>query len=239
METVGEGDASSTPVADEDPVPSVSQAGRQRAKYRVLALVIGVPLLALGVGVGVGLATRHHTKAPHDFGSTDVKACDLLPQAAVERALGTKVQLPPHPQTARTVQQVSYLYRSGAKVVTNVAVHDLDTCEYDIFPDTGGPSIVTVTVSRADKAKLQTLFHDAADHQTVEGLTLVPLTAVGDQAVIAGKPAVKDSGATVIAQRGDWVVAVEGFTPTAQLVNLANSFVDVPRLTSPPGAPQT
>jgi hypothetical protein len=190
------------------------------------------------VGLGIGLA-GHHSKGPHDFGSTDVKACNLLPQAAVERALGTEVQLPPHPQTARTVRQVSYLYRSAAKVVTNVAVHDLDTCEYDIFPDTGGPSIVTATVARADKAKLQTLFQDAADHTTVQGLTLAPLTAVGDQAVIASTPAVKDSGATVIAQKGDWVVAVEGFTPTAQLVKLANSFADAPRLTSPPGPPQT
>jgi hypothetical protein len=238
METVGEGDGSSSPGADEDPATSGSQGRRQRPNYLALALIVGVPLLVLGVGLVVGLA-GHHTRGPHDFGSTDVKACDLLPQAAVERALGTQVQLPPHPQTARTVQQVSYLYRSAAKVVTNVDVHDLDTCEYDIFPDTGGPSIVTATVARADKAKLQTLFHDAADHNTVEGLTLVRLPAVGDDAVIASEPAVKNSGATVIAQRGDWVVAVAGFTPTAQLVNLANSFADVPRLTSPPGAPQT
>lgn len=226
MDPVGEGEGSSSPVA------------RQRAKYLVLALFIGVPLLLLGVGVGVGLIF-FHTKGPHDFGSTDVKACDLVSQAAVERALGTTLLVPPYPQTARTVQQVSYLYRSAAKVVTNVDVHDLDTCEYDIFPDNGGPSIVNATVARADTSKLQTLFHDAADHKRVEGLTLVPLTAVGDEAVIASEPAVSNSGSTVIAQKGDWVVAVGGFTPAAQLVKLANAFADVPRLTRPPGAPHT
>jgi hypothetical protein len=211
---------------------------RTGPRYRVLAIVIGLPLLALAIGLTVGL-TGGDSKGAHDFGSTDVKACDLLPQTAVERALGTQVQLPPHPQTARTVKQVAYLYRSAAKVVTNVDVHDLDTCEYDIFPDVGGPSIVTATVARADKAKLQALFHDAAANQQVEGLTVVRLPSVGDDAVLASKPEVKDSGATVIAQRGDWVVAVDGFTPTERLVNLTKAFVAVPRLNRPPGPPQT
>jgi hypothetical protein len=210
----------------------------RRGRYGALALIVGLPVLLLGIGLVIGL-TRHHGKGAHDFGSTDVKACDLLPQSAVEKALGTKVQLPPHPQTARTVKQVSYLYRSATKIVKNVDVHDLDTCEYDIFPDVGGPSIVTVTVARADKAKLQSLYHDAASNQKVQGLTVVRLPNVGDNAVLANMPEVKDSGATVIAQRGDWVVSASGFTPTAALVDLTKAFVAVPRLNTPPGPPQT
>lgn len=225
MATAGESDESSPP------------GRRQRPKYIVLAVVVGLPLLLLALGITIGL-TRHHAKGAHDFGSTDVKACDLLPQTAVEKALGTEVQLPPHPQTARTVQQVSYLYRSATKIVKNVDVHDLDTCEYDIFPDVGGPSIVTVTVARADQAKLQSLYHDAAANQKVQGLTVVRLPNVGDDAVLASQPEVKNAGETIIAQRGDWVVSVAGFTPTAPLVDLTKSFVAVPRLNTPPGPPQ-
>ena len=225
METAGEAGGASAPPR------------KQRANLRVIAIVVAFPLLVLGLGITIGL-TRHHAKGPHDFGSTDVKACDLLPQAAVEKALGTEVQLPPHPQTARTVQQVSYLYRSATRIVTKVEVHDLDTCEYDIFPDVGGPAIVTATVARADKAKLQALYHDAAANQKVQGLTVIRLPNVGDDAVLASKPEVKDSGETVIAQRGDWVVSVSGFSSTAQLVDLTKAFVAVPRLNTPPGPPQ-
>lgn len=49
----------------------------------------------------------------------------------------------------------------------------------------------------------------------------------------------QDSGATVIAQQGDWVVAVEGFTPTTQLVDLAKSFTEAPRLNTEPGPART